>query len=160
MSRAAIGSRDSRYTPHGLMMTRRSPEERDELATVLTRLERALDGMRASATVDWTQLDEDLALIDSGLRSHVARAEAPGGVFAEIDQLRPSLLRRIDKFREEHCRLLVQSAGLRSMARAQALSNCEARVLLGELLQAVRLHHEDEIDAVYESINVDIGAGD
>jgi len=159
MNPAAIGRLDGRYIPQALM-TRRAREESDELAIALTHLERALDGMRASTAGDWTQLDADLAMIDNALRCHVARAEVPGGVFAEIDQTRPTLLRRIEKFREEHCRLLVQSAGLRSMVRAHAVSSGEVRLLLRELLLAVRQHQEDEMEAVFDSINVDIGAGD
>jgi hypothetical protein len=147
---------------NGLQAPRRSPEARDDgLATTLKLLEHALDTETSGSARDVARkLEAELVAVDDALRCHVAAAEGPDGLFTEIDQVRPTMLRRVEKLRDDHCRLMVQSAGLRNMVRAHAVSGSEIRTLTNELLSAIRQHQNEEMDAVYDSINLDIGAGD
>jgi hypothetical protein len=153
---------ESREGPHASQRPlTRGAEEQDELASAVTRLKQVVDEMMHCPASDWVgPMGTELAAVDRALRCHVARAEGPDGLFEQVIQDRPTMVRRVAKLREDHCRLMVQSAGLRSMVRAYAISNAEMRVLMRELLIALRQHHEEETDAVFDSINLDIGAGD
>jgi hypothetical protein len=139
---------------------RRDAQEHDGLTLALRSLKHALDEMSLCPARDWVgYMGTELVAIDRAVRYHAARAEGPDGLFAQL-QARPTMRRRVARFREDHCRLMVQSAGLRSMTRARALSSAELRVLMRELLIALRRQQADEMDAVFDSVNVDIGAGD
>jgi hypothetical protein len=143
------------------MVSRWTREEHDELQTAMERLEEALPDVTAGSAREWAQrADVELAAVDDALRCHVCSSEGPDGLFAEIDQARPTLARRVEKLRDDHCRLLVQSGGLRSMVRAHAVSASEMRRLVNQFLEALREHQKDEMAAVFESFNLDLGAGD
>jgi hypothetical protein len=141
--------------------TRRSGKLDDGLASALTHLERALNEIPSGSARDWARkLEAELEAADDALRSHVTNAEGPDGLFIEIDQDRPTMLRLVEKLRDDHCRLMVQSAGLRNMVRAHAISSSEIGVLMGEFVTALKQHQQEEMDAVFDSINLDIGTGD
>jgi hypothetical protein len=130
-------------------------------------------------------LADAFSRVELGLRKRMAAAHDPDGLFAEVDDTRPTLARQADKLRGSHSELLSQAMSLRAEARHAAdffspsgRKRAETSVARGrrrigtaadvheirqraeQFLVSLQKHEEAEIRLVQESINTDIGVGD
>jgi hemerythrin-like domain-containing protein len=138
--------------------------EHAELLSTIHALEAALASAAPGREREWNeQVGERLRAVIAALRAHACSAEAEDGLFAEID-LRPTLLRRVERLRQEHADLVQQSEAL-----AQRISHCndgdardchDIRQRAAWLLTALRHHQAVENDLVFESFYTDLGVGD
>jgi hypothetical protein len=152
----------------------------------LRRLERALAAPVAGRERPWAvRLGSAVGELARALDAHTRDADAPDGVFTEVDLTRPSLVRQVGHLRREHTDLLAAASRLQEDARNAAeaftfpaspgapaplppVPSCAGGVpdfgrLRQEaewLLRAVRRHQEVETCLVLESVTTDIGVGD
>lgn len=159
---------------------------KDILSRRIEQLQRTLSSAGDVQRKVWIEEMEDrLASLEQAVREHTADAEAPDGLFAEIDLTRPSLTRRVQELRQEHRDFVDHIDALREEARRLArplASDAEPQpassgdTMLGEsaladACQTFRRHTEDfivrlqehekiEADLVLESVDTDIGVGD
>jgi hypothetical protein len=102
-----------------------------------------------------------LRALEEALALHIDAAEE---VYREIDATRPTLVRRVNRHRQEHADLLPQVQALLQSAQGprngEMPSHNELRRRVTALLDAVRHHQAVEDDMVFESACLDIGAGD
>jgi uncharacterized membrane protein YccC len=119
-----------------------------------------------------------LARVETALRQHRAVAKAPEGLFAMVDETRPTLARQADGLRGDHDDILKQILDLRkAVQRAagamQASANPALRKDAGEvtdfgtirqqaeqLLAGLQQNQDAETRLVLESVTTDIGVGD
>jgi hypothetical protein len=158
-----------------------TPPQRKDDALVLARdgLGQALAADVAGQERPWAlAVAEALARVETALRQHRAVAKAPEGLFAMVDETRPTLARQADGLRGDHDDILQQVLDLRkAVQRAagalQASANPARRKDAGEVTdfgtirqQAEQLltglqHNQDaETRLVLESVTTDIGVGD
>jgi hypothetical protein len=145
----------------------------------LEPLEQALAAAVPGREREWASaVGEALSRVESALRQHQAAARAPDGLFAEVDEARPTLARQADRLRIDHDSLLNQARVLREEVRraAEAFQPVPNRTApragagvvqfgairqQGEALLARLQGNKDaETKLILESINTDIGAGD
>jgi iron-sulfur cluster repair protein YtfE (RIC family) len=134
-------------------------DEFDDLLAAMHRLEQALAGAAPGREAAWLErVDRLLTKVEESLQRHVTSAEAPDGLFVEVDLARPTLVRRMDKLRHEHADLLNQAKRLRQIVAGGSFT--EVRRHAAELLTALRHHQALETDLIFESFATDIGVGD
>ena len=101
------------------------------------------------------------------LRQHVAEQEGRDGLFAAVDQTRPTLARQTKGLLQEHRDFVEQLGALREQARRVTHSllpiavDCSAlgqRVL--HFLDVLHQHSRKETGLVLESMETDIGVCD
>jgi hypothetical protein len=152
----------------------------------LRRLERALAAPVTGRERPWAvRLGSAVGELASALVAHTQDADAPDGLFTEVDLTRPSLVRQVGQLRREHTDLLSVASRLQQEAHhaAEAFTfptsagppaplppvlPCAGgvpdfgrlRQEAESLLRAVRRHQEVETCLVLESVTTDIGVGD
>jgi hypothetical protein len=166
------------------LKSQRLPKD-DGLVQAIERLERAAAADAPGRERAWADnVDGALAGLEAILQRHTGEAEAPDGLFAEVDLTRPTLARRVGALRREHTTLRQRTSSLRERVRrvgrafrpaaesAGAPALPEPRdeepvpdfgALRGDaerLLAALNHHREGETDLVFESVSTDIGVGD
>jgi hypothetical protein len=157
----------------------------DPLAVQTDRLSQAVHASDRGRERNWSEsLDEALAGVERALRRHMMIAQDPQGVFAEVDETRPTLARQASRLREDHERLLEQCLAIRkelrrptgefSFAAADSLpipgspkrsneiipGHGEIRQHTEKLCDELRVNLQSETHLVLESINTDIGVCD
>jgi Hemerythrin HHE cation binding domain len=158
----------------------------DLLAQAIERLEHTMEAEVPGHEYQWaTETGAALTGLDAVLRKHAVMAEAPDGLFSEIDLNRPTLSRQVGKLEREHkdflervrdLRTQVQSAAtifqsprpqvsssgsLPAPASTAGVADFGAlRQQLAKFLGALREHHDCENALVIESVTTDLGAGD
>jgi hypothetical protein len=158
----------------------------DTLLIRVERLEQALTAEVAGRECGWTEaVRAALADIGGALRQHTFEAEAPDGLFAQVDLTRPTLVRQVGGLRHEHADLVEQAATLQQeveraaeafQARRQALPLAEPlpepspprsvadfgvlRQRGEDLVAALQHHRERETGLLLESVETDIGVCD
>ena len=157
----------------------------DILASQTDRLSQALDRVIPGRERRWAEsLNEVLACVERALRQHMVTAQDPDGVFAEVDETRPSLARQTCQLRQDHSGLLEQCLALRQEVRRAAgafsyvvpifiptpgstprsdenIPDLAAiRRHASQLRDALRQNLQAETQLVLESINTDIGVCD
>jgi hypothetical protein len=157
----------------------------DALAFQIDRLSRALDATVPGRERKWAEdLDIILAGVERALQQHIMTAQDPNGVFAEVDETRPSLARQTCQLRRDNSALMEQCLALREETRraAGAFSYAVSTSLptpgsaprsdeilpdfgtirrqAEELCEALRLNMQAETQLVLDSINTDIGVCD
>lgn len=163
----------------------RRPRE-DLLAAAIERFEHAAAAPAPGRERDWAAgLDAALASLQDTFPRHLETAEGPDGLFTEIDLTRPSLTRKVGQLRTEHRSLPETVGSLREQVRqlgrafepavspgdlAKPLPPPEAtlsradpesvRRSADQLLSALKLHRDLEVDLVLESVDTDLGTGD
>ena len=170
--------------PSGAPLQPKTTRE-DMLAPQIDRLSHALGAEIPGRERTWAEtLDEALAGVERALRHHMMTAQDPDGVFAEVDETRPSLARQAGQLRQDHDGLLGQCLALRQDVRraAGAFSFAVPTFLptpgsatrsdqnvpdLGairrqgeQLRDALRQNLQAETHLVLDSINTDIGVCD
>jgi hemerythrin-like domain-containing protein len=143
----------------------RTRSEHDALLAAMHRLEAALAAAAPGREHPWNRRVLDhLRGLEGVLAEHVASAEGPGGVFGEIDQTRPTLVRRIERLRREHADLLRQAQALQRLAahygEDERPDAADIRRRAAALLGALRHHQAAEADVIFESFCTDIGTCD
>lgn len=162
-----------RPTARQTTLSQRTRSEQDALLVAMQRLEAALAGAASGREQAWNaRVLKDLAGVQECLTRHVASAEARDGLFAEIDLSRPTLVRRVERLRQEHAELLKQATALQQRVEqrycvewvadtvADRADTAEIRQLAMELLSALRHHRAQEADLIFETFYTDIGACD
>jgi hypothetical protein len=99
-----------------------------------------------------------LASLEQALRRHTTAATAPDGLFAQVDQTRPTLVRRMQQIQHDLFDLADQTAELKSRVGRESLPPIGLRA--AELVGAVRRLSDQEADLFLETVNMDLGAGD
>src|SRR5262245_20363736 len=158
----------------------------DLLVRATERLHQALGAQVPGREREWAEdVSGALTGLEALLRQHAAAAEAPDGLFAEIDLTRPTLVRRAGELRQEHGSLLEQTRGLlgqvaKAAGAFQGAGPCGAEPAalpappavnavtdLGALREgglrlanALAQHRERESRLLIESVTTDLGAGD
>jgi hypothetical protein len=145
----------------------------------LDRLHQALAADVPGQEREWAEtVGAALAAVEKALRQHMAVAEAPDGVFAEVDVTRPTLARQADELCTEHGDLLEQVIALREeVQRAadafQPAAEPTPKINAGgvpdfgvlrqqaeQLLAGLQQNQDDETKLVLESVNTETGVGD
>lgn len=153
-------------------LSRGTRDEHDALLVAMHRLEAALAAAAPGREQGWNaRVLNDLRGVQEYLDRHVASAEAPDGLLAEIDLTRPTLVRRVDQLRREHTDLLQQAGALQRQVEQLWCVDwttdpdvrpdvADIRQQAARLLNALRDHQAHETDLIFESFFTDIGAGD
>lgn len=146
-------------------LARQTRAEHDALLGAMHRLEAALAAAAPGREQPWNErVCADLAGVQAELQNHVASAEGEGGLFAEIDLTRPTLVRQVERLRREHRDLLQQAEALRRQVTHYGPEEtprfADTRQQAARLLEALRHHQAREADLIFESCFTDIGAGD
>jgi hypothetical protein len=155
---------------------RRKPEA---LVAALDRSRQALAADVPGHEREWAEkVEAALAGVEQALRQHMAVAATPDGVFAEVDDTRPTLARQADVLCQEHGDLLKQVLALREEVRRtaaafQPAAGPTAKTAAGgvadfgvlrqqaeKLLAGLEQNKEAETKLVLESVTTDIGVGD
>jgi uncharacterized protein YdiU (UPF0061 family) len=160
-------------------------KKEDPLQLSLERFARTLAVLAPGKEADWaTDVTNALDSLEKALQQHIANAEAPDGLLAEVDLTRPTLVRRVAELRKEHTdfqeriRTLQQEAqraaqAFQSWAQPPDSSALPEPEPVGgvpdfgalrqqgeELAAALTQHKEAETDITLESVATDIGVGD
>jgi hypothetical protein len=153
-------------------LAREARGEHDALLVAMHRLEAALAAAAPGREQAWNaRVLMDLGGVQECLARHVASAEAPDGLLAEIELARPNLARRVGQLRREHADLLQQANALQRRVEefwcvewTTEMDGCpdtaDIRQQAARLLSALRDHHAREADLIFETFYTDIGAGD
>src|SRR5262245_61907049 len=87
--------------------------EHDALLEAMHRLEAALAAAAPGREREWnSRAFAALRTVHKALETHIASAEGPQGLFAELDLTRPALVRRVERLRHDHFDLLQRAEGL------------------------------------------------
>jgi hypothetical protein len=156
----------------------------DVLTAPLEQLESALTAPAPGREHDWARdVDAILGRVEEALRRHVADTDAPGGMYANVDLTRPTLVRQVSVLRQEHTTFIERTGELRrevggiaeafkpdapggagrlpAPATPQEVPDFGAlRQQLEQLAAALRHHRNEEAGLVIESVSTDIGVGD
>lgn len=136
---------------------RAAADKRLELKDAVSRVETAA----ASASVEpgWrARLISRLEELYEALEAHVTEVEAPGGLLAELADIAPRLMGRIEGTKAEHPVLCRQAKeAIDGVTAGSPVDAARAQVL--ELLLAVARHRQQGADLVYEGYEVDLGGG-
>jgi hypothetical protein len=141
------------------------PRKWDALVSAMDRLRQALAADLSGQ--QWVEkLRVALFLVDNALRQHMKSAEVPDGLFAAVDETRPTLGRQVNDLSCEYSELLGQVFTLQLELRSAA-SGCVTSPKLAalrqqaeQLLTALQKVEEAETDLIQESVTTDIGVGD
>lgn len=143
------------------VLAQQTRDEHDALLVAMHGLEAALAAAARGREQPWSErVLNNLRLVRQALHEHVASAEEPDGLFAEIDLCRPTLVRRVEQVRCEHASLLGQGEKLLASVESNAPDCDDIRQQAMYLLNALRRHQAAEADLIFESFFTDIGAGD
>lgn len=144
-------------------LSKRTRAEHDDLLVAMHHLEAALASPAPGREEGWAnRVASALPRVCELLRTHVESAEEGDGLCAELLSARPELGYRIEQLRTEHARLLDQAAALGSVVQkgAESAGFADVRQEAASLLAAIRRHHANEVDLIYECFCTDIGVGD
>jgi hypothetical protein len=141
----------------------RSNGSTDPLMKSLRAVEEAL--FAPGGTPTWAAGVRDRLMELIRLLQHHDRAtERPGGVFAEIDRLRPDLQPRTRQLRRRHVRLVEKADALAADVERCASGATAAfpriRREAAELITEMKLHQAEETDLVLETYERDTGTAD
>ncbi len=162
----------SQPTARQTSLARQTRGEHDALLVAMHRLEAALAAAAPGREPAWNaRVLKDLRGVQECLARHVASAEAPDGLFAEVDLSHPTLARRVDRLRREHADLLQQAGALERRVEEfwcvewapeaeERPDTADIRRRAARLLAALRDHQAHEADLIFETFYTDIGAGD
>jgi hypothetical protein len=127
----------------------------------LRRLRQALDDAITAPSLDSDRWVSDLRGVLMRLSrifgKHIEETEAANGSLAEIVELKPYLMRQVQKIKDEHVELkgrIEQLAATTERAcLVQGVPVESLRTEAGHLADAIRLHQAKGIDLVYEAYN-------
>ena len=134
-----------------------------ELHAALVDTEQALAAPAPGRASEWARdvLDR-LEVLRAAFDRHVEVTEGPGGLYDEIRERAPRLLRKLESLRAEHPAIGEAIAG--ALARVAGVSGgedvTETRAAVLAVLARLARHRQAGSDLVYEAYNVDVGAGD
>jgi hypothetical protein len=162
---------------NGYSPPRRKKEDRLMLA--IDGLRQALDADFAGQERKWAEnVEERLTQIQQQLQQHTAIVEGPEGLFAEVQEKRPTLVRQVEGLCSDYEHLLQEVPALRTellhaagafkpLAGPSRPAGAPASPDLTAIRQQVeefraRLDQDKhtETKLVLESVNTDIGVGD
>jgi len=137
----------------------------DDLLDAMHRLDVALAAPAPRRQRDWCErVAKELAKLHENLGRHVVAAEAPGGMFAEVETAAPPLHHRIERLKREHAQLLRQMDVLEAFVEKQRDQEIygfqEIRQRAGWLLTGLRHRTALVADLIFELYDTDIGCGD
>lgn len=141
----------------------RTRNEHSDLLAAMHRLEAALASPAPTREGQWKlRAAQDLKEVRAILEAHVLSAEGAGGLFAELELASPQVAHRITALREEHSAFLETLVRLeRGFSQEDVTSGHELlRREAASFLNALRHHHAQEVDLIFESFWRDIGVGD
>jgi hypothetical protein len=166
------------------MPIRRTREE--VLAAPIDRFARALADDVPGREREWAmEVKVALTGVETALRQHLATIRVPDGVFAVVDDTRPTLARQAEELCQAYDSLLAQASALLKETHrateafspapdpigttAPCAARCSAAGIVdfgairqqGEkLLASLRQNKDAETQLILESVNTDIGVGD
>ena len=136
---------------------------RVELHAALVDTELALAAPAPGRASQWARdVVGRLEVLRAAFDRHVEVTEGPGGLYDEIRERAPRLMRKLESLRAEHPAIGEGIADVLNrvaqVAADEEVSEVRAAVLtvLGRLAR----HRQVGSDLVYEAYNVDVGAGD
>jgi hemerythrin-like domain-containing protein len=149
---------------HGTLV-QQTCAEHDALLNAMHQLEAALASAAPGRENAWNeQVVARLRTVEDALREHVVSADGPDGLLAEIDITRPTLMRRVEKLRQDHAALLEQVRELKKLAELRGGNATpdfqRIRQQATSLLNAMRHHQHMETDLIFETFYTDIGTVD
>jgi len=149
----------------GAALAQQTRHEHHALLDAIHQLEAALAAAAPGREQDWSQrVSTTLQTVADLLDQHILAAEAPDGLFAEIDILRPTLLQRVERLRQDHADLLQQAKALQQHVTYYGIEETpnfqDIRRRATGLLNALRHHQASETDLIFESFWTDIGTAE
>jgi hemerythrin-like domain-containing protein len=149
----------------GEALAQQTRREHDALLDAIHQLEAALASAAPGREQNWRHhVDETLEVVADLLSQHVSAADAPDGLLAEMDTLRPTLLHRVRRLRQEHGDLLQHTEALRHhvayFGDEETPNFQDIRRRATWLLNALRHHQAAETDLIFETFWTDIGTVD
>jgi hypothetical protein len=144
-------------------LSTRTRAEHDALVVAMHRLDASLACAAPGRERQWARrVSDDFDRVREALARHVASTEGSSGLFAEVERGRPTMASRLGELKRQHAELLAAAEALAGAAReGDPLPDFRAiRRQAADLLFAVRHHHGEEVDLVYEAFWTDLGAGD
>ena len=136
---------------------------RDALYEAILRLERALSTPAGERIREWSRrVAGALRELKIAFDLHVAITETPGGLFEDVLRQAPRLAHAVDRLRKDHG-VLDESlddaiARVGDLHRHDAVEQFRDSVL--DLIRALFEHRHLGAELVYETYDVDLGAGD
>ena len=113
-----------------------------------------------AATTEASAIEAGARALRAVLIDHFREEEAPGGLFGEMEAMRPGFRRRITSLRAQHR----QALGLVEwVAEKAADKSCELAFLHNErddLVQLLRRHESVESRLMTDAFYIDLGCGD
>jgi hypothetical protein len=141
------------------------PRKWDALISAMDRLRQALAAdLSEQRGIETLRLA--LFVVDNALRQHMKSAEVPDGLFAAVDETRPTLGRQVNELSIEYSDLLGQVLNLQTELPSAAPGRVKSpnlavlRQQAEQLLTALEKVEEAETDLIQESVTTDIGVGD
>ena len=139
--------------------------EHDALIEAINVLNRAIASAAPGREPSWAQrVSRDLQAVRSALQAHTESSEGDGGLFQELDLAWPTRVQQVKELRQEHRRMLEQSAELVGAAdrivSGDSAAYSELRRQVIGLLADLRRHQAEETDLIFECFYRDIGVGD
>jgi hypothetical protein len=139
------------------------PRKRDVLDDALDAVEAVATNAILPLPEMKRRLVEKLTSTVDALQRHAAEIEAPSGLRAQIDTKRPALMRRYEGLCAEHDVLLKEAVTLRGELESLRPSDAPIGDLprrISQFVDTARHHTDQEADLVFETLDMDFGAGD
>lgn len=132
---------------------------REALHTATLELEHELEVLEAESQPDVERLRGALDQLLATLREHIAQADAPDGLLADIIEAAPWFGPRAEQLRSEHAELL----GTAKQLIDRAAVSEDAAALLGparELSQRISEHRHEGTSLLLDAYMLDVPAAD
>ena len=138
----------------------RVKERRERLGSAADGLERAITRAAGDEQSWRTGVRSALDEVRAALDAHVDEVEAPGGLYTDIITRSPRLTHGIERLRHDHLTMSGQIADLEAALAPDGASVETTRESALVLIAEISRHRHRGADLLWDSYDLDIGAGD
>ena len=138
----------------------RVKERRERLGSAADGLERAITRAAGDERTWRAGVRSALDEVRAALDAHVDEVEAPGGLYTDIITRSPRLTHGIERLRHDHLTMSGQIADLAAAVAPGGGSVETTRESALVLIAEISRHRHRGADLLWDSYDLDIGAGD